>query len=105
MCNEHCVVLYVCTCTGSEDLVARTTIVGIIMAFRKLTLEALNSVLSARIPFLLSSITDFKISLPDKSSDVRMYIEYSNPLLMYISLLFPPPLGEVVSPVKRTLRW
>lgn len=55
---------------SSEDLVARTTIVGIIMAFRKLTLEALNSVLSSRIPFLLSSITDFKINIPDKSSDI-----------------------------------
>lgn len=63
-----------CVFAGSEDLVARTTIVGIIMAFRKLTLEALNSVLSARIPFLLSSITDFKLNLPDKSSDVRVLL-------------------------------
>ncbi len=54
----------------SEDLIARTTIVGIIMAFRKCTLEALNSALSYRIPFLLSSISDFKKNIPDKSSNV-----------------------------------
>lgn len=54
----------------SDDLIARTTIVGVIMAFRKLTLEALNSVLSYRIPFLLSSIFDFKQNLPDKTSSV-----------------------------------
>ncbi len=56
--------------SDSEDLIARTTIVGIIMAFRKLTLEALNSVLENRIPFLLSSVTDFKKNIPDKSSNV-----------------------------------
>ena len=49
------------------------------MAFRKLTLVALNNVLSQRVPFILSSIVDFKQNLPDKTSTVcthvRMYIE------------------------------
>ncbi|XP_064384719.1 nck-associated protein 1 homolog [Halichondria panicea] len=55
---------------SSEDLLARTVIVGIIMAFRKLTLVALNNVLSQRVPFILSSIVDFKQNLPDKTSTV-----------------------------------
>ena len=41
------------------------------MAFRKLTLEALNNVLTYRVPFMLSSIVDFKHNLPDKTSSVR----------------------------------
>ena len=57
--------------SDSEDLLARTVIVGIIMAFRKLTLEALNNVLTYRVPFMLSSIVDFKHNLPDKTSSVR----------------------------------
>ena len=57
--------------SDSEDLLARTVIVGIIMAFRKLTLEALNNVLTYRVPFMLSSIMDFKHNLPDKTSSVR----------------------------------
>lgn len=54
----------------AEDLLARTVIVGIIMAFRKLTLEALNNVLTYRVPFILSSIKDFKKNLPDKTCTV-----------------------------------
>lgn len=55
---------------NSEDLIARTVIVGIILAFRKMTLAALHSVLTYRVPFLLSSIADFKTNLPDKDSNV-----------------------------------
>ena len=54
----------------SEDLIARTVIVGVILAFRKMTLAALNSVLTYRVPFLLSSIADFKNNLPDRDSNV-----------------------------------
>ena len=71
--NSH---LSIFVLIDSEDLVARTTIVGIIVAFRKLSLDALNSVLSYRIPFLLSSITDFKKNLPDRSSTVRLIGQY-----------------------------
>ena len=63
-------------CSDSEDLLARTVIVGIIMAFRKLTLEALNNVLTYRVPFILSSIKDFKKNLPDKTSTVCLYNHY-----------------------------
>jgi len=55
---------------NSEDLLARTVIVGIIMAFRRLTLDALHNVLTHRIPFMLSSIEDFKHNLPDKTSSM-----------------------------------
>jgi NCK-associated protein 1 len=55
---------------NSEDLIARTIIVGIILAFRQLTLDALHSVLTYRVPFMLSSIADFKNNLPDKDSNV-----------------------------------
>ena len=58
--------------SDSEDLLARTVIVGIIMVFRKLTLVALNNVLSYRVPFMLSSIVDFKQNLPDKTSNVSV---------------------------------
>ena len=56
--------------SDAEDLLARTVIVGIIMAFRNLTLEALNNVLTYRVPFILNSIKDFKKNLPDKTSTV-----------------------------------
>lgn len=76
LCPNNDVIFSSCSCfflwPDSEDLVARTTIVGIIVAFRKLTLDALNSVLSYRIPFLLSSISDFKKNLPDKTSMVGL---------------------------------
>jgi len=71
----------------SEDLIARTTIVGIIIAFRKCMLEALNCVLSYRIPFLLSSIADFKKNIPDKSSSVSVARFYL--YLFTFDLIFP----------------
>ena len=55
----------------SDDLIARTVIVGVILAFRKMSLAALHSVLTYRVPFMLSSIADFKKNLPDKDSNVR----------------------------------
>ena len=68
--NVHVCYKYVVDGSDSEDLLARTVIVGIIMAFRKLTLDALNNVLTYRVPFILSSIKDFKKNLPDKTSTV-----------------------------------
>ena len=68
--NVHVCYKYVADGSDSEDLLARTVIVGIIMAFRKLTLDALNNVLTYRVPFILSSIKDFKKNLPDKTSTV-----------------------------------
>ena len=49
-----------------DEFVTRATIVGIILAFRKLTLSTLRSVLEQRIPFMFTSILDFKDNLRDK---------------------------------------
>jgi NCK-associated protein 1 len=50
------------------------TIVGVILSFRQLAQSALVDVLEERIPFLLSSVLDFKHHLP--SSDPPMVILY-----------------------------
>lgn len=44
------------------------TIIGVILCFRELCQEALNDVLNERIPFLLSSVTDFKHNLQNGES-------------------------------------
>ncbi|RWS03999.1 membrane-associated protein Hem-like protein [Dinothrombium tinctorium] len=43
-----------------DSVLQRMTIIGVILCFRTLAQESLNDVLSDRIPFLLSSIIDFK---------------------------------------------
>lgn len=43
-----------------ESVLQRVTIIGVILCFQKLVQSALNDVLEKRIPFLLSSIKDFK---------------------------------------------
>ncbi|XP_037527990.1 membrane-associated protein Hem isoform X1 [Rhipicephalus sanguineus] len=43
-----------------DSVLQRMTIVGVILCFRMLAQEALNDVLSVRIPFLLSSVADLK---------------------------------------------
>uniref|UniRef100_A0A131XD99 Putative membrane-associated apoptosis protein n=1 Tax=Hyalomma excavatum TaxID=257692 RepID=A0A131XD99_9ACAR len=43
-----------------DSVLQRMTIVGVILCFRMLAQEALNDVLSMRIPFLLSSVADLK---------------------------------------------
>ena len=72
-----CVPVYVVSlqCVGGEDFIQRTTIVGILLAFRKLSLQSLNSVLGKHIPFMFASILDFKSNLSDKDSRVsNIYI-------------------------------
>ena len=46
MCTVLCVGVIGMTCSlpDNDDLIARTTIVGIVLAFRKLTLDALHNV-------------------------------------------------------------
>eukprot|EP00731_Ephydatia_muelleri_P012650 Em0006g1544a len=56
--------------TNIADLISRTILVGVILTFRKLTLQHSNHVLEYRIPFLLSTIKDFKNNLLDKSSHI-----------------------------------
>ena len=61
-----------------ESVLSRMQIIGVILCFRTLTQEALQDVLEARIPFLMSSILDFKQHMPSSDPTVRM------DLLVYI---------------------
>ncbi|KAJ8688113.1 hypothetical protein QAD02_023908 [Eretmocerus hayati] len=47
-----------------DNVLQRITIVGVILSFRQLAQSALVDVIEERIPFLLSSILDFKHHLP-----------------------------------------
>lgn len=47
-----------------ENVLQRMTIVGVILSFRHLSQSCLTDVLEERIPFLLSSIMDFRHHLP-----------------------------------------
>jgi hypothetical protein len=47
-----------------DNVLQRMTIVGVILSFRQLAQGALVDVLEERIPFLLSSILDFRHHLP-----------------------------------------
>lgn len=47
-----------------ENVLQRMTIVGVILSFRQLAQSSLTDVLEERIPFLLSSIYDFRHHLP-----------------------------------------
>nr|NVI74204.1 HEM-protein [Cucujiformia] len=47
-----------------ENVLQRMTIVGVILSFRNLAQSCLTDVLDQRIPFLLSSILDFRHHLP-----------------------------------------
>nr|NVI74181.1 HEM-protein [Cucujiformia] len=50
--------------THVENVLQRLTIVGVILSFRNLAQSCLTDVLEQRIPFLLSSILDFRHHLP-----------------------------------------
>nr|NVI74260.1 HEM-protein [Cucujiformia] len=50
--------------THVENVLQRMTIVGVILSFRNLAQSCLTDVLDQRIPFLLSSILDFRHHLP-----------------------------------------
>ncbi|XP_065156811.1 LOW QUALITY PROTEIN: membrane-associated protein Hem [Atheta coriaria] len=47
-----------------DNVLQRMTIIGVILSFRQLAQSALTDVLEERIPFLLSSILDFRHHLP-----------------------------------------
>jgi len=55
-----------------DNLLQRMTIVGVILCFRQLGQEALNDVLNQRVPFLLSSIIDFKEHFSEDESDATV---------------------------------
>nr|NVI74272.1 HEM-protein [Cucujiformia] len=50
--------------THVENVLQRMTIVGVILSFRNLAQTCLTDILNQRIPFLLSSILDFRHHLP-----------------------------------------
>lgn len=52
-----------------EDLIIRVIIVGVILTFRSLTQEALETVLKKRVPFLMNCIVDFKEHFPHGNND------------------------------------
>lgn len=52
-----------------DNLLQRMTIVGVILSFRQLSQEALFDVLNQRVPFLLSSVVDFKEHFPIDEAD------------------------------------
>lgn len=59
---------------NAESVLQRVTIIGVILCFQKLVQQALNDVLENRIPFLLSSIKDFKhqVSTTEGLTDVQV---------------------------------
>ena len=58
------------TLTDTDDLLTRMVIVGIVMSFRRLTLEALHAVLSRRTPFLVAAIERFHENPPTEHPEV-----------------------------------
>ena len=48
-----------------DSVLTRMQIIGVILCFRQLSRDALNDVLEARIPFLISSIADFRHHVPN----------------------------------------
>ncbi|EFX89764.1 membrane-associated protein Hem-like [Daphnia pulex] len=61
-----------------DNLLQRMTIVGVILCFRQLGQEALNDVLNQRVPFLLSSIIDFKEHFSADESDATVVNEMAS---------------------------
>nr|WEL12754.1 NCK-associated protein 1 [Halisarca dujardinii] len=59
---------------NTDDLMTRMTIIGIVMAFRKLTLEAMRSVLARRTPFILNVITSFHDNPPPDTPEITQDI-------------------------------
>lgn len=49
-------------------------IIGVILCFRQLAQEALTDVLDNRIPYLMSSIADFKHHVPNGDTMVSVYV-------------------------------
>uniref|UniRef100_A0A8C8F0T5 Nck-associated protein 1 n=2 Tax=Oncorhynchus TaxID=8016 RepID=A0A8C8F0T5_ONCTS len=54
-----------------DSVLKRMTIIGVILSFRSLAQEALRDVLSCHIPFLVSSVEDFKDHIP-RETDMKV---------------------------------
>uniref|UniRef100_A0A672NV60 Nck-associated protein 1 n=1 Tax=Sinocyclocheilus grahami TaxID=75366 RepID=A0A672NV60_SINGR len=57
--------------TSVDSVLKRMTIIGVILSFRSLAQEALRDVLSCHIPFLVSSVEDFKDHIP-RETDMKV---------------------------------
>ena len=57
-----------------DNVLQRMTIVGVILSFRQLAQSAIVDVLEERIPFLLSSILDFRHHFPTGGDIMVGYI-------------------------------
>uniref|UniRef100_A0A673WFM8 Nck-associated protein 1 n=1 Tax=Salmo trutta TaxID=8032 RepID=A0A673WFM8_SALTR len=57
--------------TAVDSVLKRMTIIGVILSFRSLAQEALRDVLSCHIPFLVSSVEDFKDHIP-RETDMKV---------------------------------
>ena len=74
-----------------DNLLQRMTIVGVILCFRQLGQEALNDVLNQRVPFLLSSIIDFKEHFSADESDATVTFLFNERLhVEHHAYLFVP---------------
>ena len=61
------------------------SIVGVILCFRSLCQDALNDVLTERIPFLLSSISDFKHNIQNGRNNGQYFSHLSSALFSFLS--------------------
>ncbi|MPC84044.1 Membrane-associated protein Hem [Portunus trituberculatus] len=57
-----------------DNVLTRMQIIGVILCFRQLAQEALTDVLDNRIPYLMSSIADFKHHVPNGDTMVSVKI-------------------------------
>ncbi|KAF2347457.1 Nck-associated protein 1 [Trinorchestia longiramus] len=67
-----------------DSVLSRMQIIGVILCFRHLAREALNDVLEARIPFLISSIADFKHHVPNGDNMVRGEAVLEREIVCYV---------------------
>lgn len=63
--------------TEVDSVLSRMQIIGVILCFRQLAQEALADVLENRIPYLMSSIADFKHHVPNGDTMVSGWDHYS----------------------------
>uniref|UniRef100_A0A8C7TYB2 Nck-associated protein 1 n=1 Tax=Oncorhynchus mykiss TaxID=8022 RepID=A0A8C7TYB2_ONCMY len=71
----------------SCGVLKRMTIIGVILSFRSLAQEALRDVLSCHIPFLVSSVEDFKDHIPRETD---MKVRDTGLHFWIISIIDPP---------------
>uniref|UniRef100_A0A3B3QU91 Nck-associated protein 1 n=1 Tax=Paramormyrops kingsleyae TaxID=1676925 RepID=A0A3B3QU91_9TELE len=79
-----------------DSVLKRMTIIGVILSFRSLAQEALRDVLSHHIPFLVSSVEDFKDHIP-RETDLKvrtrrgLTVGMTPPTYDQVIICFPMP--------------